>query len=131
MVCFNFPSDILVAASGGSGWEGEAAREGGGEWERDDDDDVFYDGGAREPEPGAAERCVGCPERTRAQFLCGSDNRTYSSLCRLDLHNCVRRGSRPVRLACRGFCPCARPHRRPRPHARPHHADAVRTLTHL
>lgn len=46
--------------------------------------------------------------RARASFLCGSDNRTYSSLCRLDLHNCVRRAARPVRLACRGFCPCAR-----------------------
>ncbi|KAJ8733070.1 hypothetical protein PYW08_001368 [Mythimna loreyi] len=120
--------DILVAASGGGGWEGEA-REGGGDWERDDsDDDVFYDAGAREPEPDLdaddAKRCVGCPGRTRAQFLCGSDNRTYSSLCRLDLHNCVRRGARPVRLACRGFCPCARPRRRPRPHPRPHHSDA-------
>ncbi|XP_049694650.2 proteoglycan Cow isoform X1 [Helicoverpa armigera] len=107
--------DILVAASGGGGGgggDGEA-----GEWERDDDDDVFYD--ARDAEPGLdaddAKRCVGCPGRARAQFLCGSDNRTYSSLCRLDLHNCVRRPARPVRLACRGFCPCRRRARRPPP----------------
>ncbi|KAM3957839.1 LOW QUALITY PROTEIN: proteoglycan Cow [Aphomia sociella] len=83
-------------------------------WGRDDDDDVFYDGSARldadpDPDPDDTEpdRCVGCP--VRARFLCGSDNRTYSSLCRLDLHNCVRRPARPVRPACRGFCPCARP----------------------
>ncbi|CAB3239632.1 unnamed protein product [Arctia plantaginis] len=99
--------DIIVAAGAvGGAWDGAE-----GEWERTDaeDDDVFYDGGARE-----AEGCVGCPARARAQFLCGSDNRTYSSLCRLDLHNCVRRGARPVRLACRGFCPCPRrAHRRP------------------
>lgn len=41
--------------------------------------------------------------------MCGSDNRTYSSLCRLDLHNCVRRPRRPVTLSCRGFCPCPPP----------------------
>lgn len=52
-------------------------------------------------------RCVGCGGAARAAFLCGSDNRTYSSLCRLDLHNCVHRALPPVRLACRGFCPCA------------------------
>ncbi|XP_075971942.1 proteoglycan Cow [Anticarsia gemmatalis] len=132
--------DIIVAAGGGGGggawdaadaeWERGAAERAADERaaehaaehaERDaDDDDVFYDAGAREPEPAPdadeAARCVGCPARARASFLCGSDNRTYSSLCRLDLHNCVRRGARPVRLACRGFCPCARrPHRRARP----------------
>ncbi|CAG9795115.1 unnamed protein product [Diatraea saccharalis] len=90
-------------------------------WGRDDDDDVFYEGvagsdsGTRldtsaetEQDSSAGSRCVGCPARGRAEFLCGSDNRTYSSLCRLDLHNCVRRTIRPVRLACRGFCPCVR-----------------------
>lgn len=52
---------------------------------------------------------MGCGRRRGGgadTFLCGSDNRTYSSLCRLDLHNCVRRPRRPVALACRGFCPC-------------------------
>ncbi|CAH0703085.1 unnamed protein product [Spodoptera exigua] len=98
--------DTLVAASSsGAAWEEDA---------RDDtDDDVFYDTAAHDtdadPDLDAddAKRCVGCGAGARAQFLCGSDNRTYSSLCRLDLHNCVRRAARPVRLACRGFCPCA------------------------
>ncbi|KAF9799100.1 hypothetical protein SFRURICE_008610 [Spodoptera frugiperda] len=107
--------DVLVAASSAGGaWEGDA-RDAGGDWERDDnsDDDVFYDTSAHDADVDPdldtedAKRCVGCGGRARAQFLCGSDNRTYSSLCRLDLHNCVRRGARPVRLACRGFCPCA------------------------
>ncbi|KAJ0178574.1 hypothetical protein K1T71_005349 [Dendrolimus kikuchii] len=94
--------DVLVAAST-SMWDAP--------WGRDDDEDVFYEGGDVEgPKAGAGaeagERCVGCGARGRGEFLCGSDNRTYSSLCRLDLHNCVRRPLRPVRLACRGFCPC-------------------------
>ncbi|CAG4938438.1 unnamed protein product [Parnassius apollo] len=64
------------------------------------------------------ERCVGCGgaaagSGTGAQFVCGSDNRTYSSLCRLALHNCVRRQAKPVRLACRGFCPCRALHSAP------------------
>lgn len=37
-------------------------------------------------------------------FLCGSDNRTYSSPCRLEYHNCIHHTS--VRIACKGFCPC-------------------------
>ncbi|XP_072940136.1 proteoglycan Cow [Epargyreus clarus] len=91
--------DVIVAAAAGS-------------WERGDDEDVFYEARPDERAPAAAppavaDRCVGCGGAARAQFLCGSDNRTYSSLCRLDLHNCVRRAQPPVRLACRGFCPCA------------------------
>ncbi|XP_030035723.2 proteoglycan Cow isoform X2 [Manduca sexta] len=101
--------DVIVTAST-SAWEAPARD--------DDEEDVFYDSGAREPpaEPPAElpaeprpDRCVGCGARSRGQFLCGSDNRTYSSLCRLDLHNCVHRARRPVTLACRGFCPCAAP----------------------
>ncbi|CAH0605666.1 unnamed protein product [Chrysodeixis includens] len=129
--------DIIVAASSGSGavWEREPETR-GSEWERDgDDDDVFYDASARDDadtdlDADDAKRCVGCGPATGggggaagASFLCGSDNRTYSSLCRLDLHNCVRRGARPVRLACRGFCPCRRPRRRPRPHRQDAHND--------
>ncbi|XP_047984449.1 LOW QUALITY PROTEIN: proteoglycan Cow [Leguminivora glycinivorella] len=83
----------------------EAARE----------DDVFYESSAPAGGGGGGgggdrdrDRCVGCGSVPRAQFLCGSDNRTYSSLCRLDLHNCVRRPAPPVALACRGFCPCRR-----------------------
>ncbi|XP_022835396.1 proteoglycan Cow [Spodoptera litura] len=118
--------DVIVAAStSGGAWEGE--RDSGQSGRDDNDDDVFYDTSVHDtdvdPDLDAddAKRCVGCGGRARAQFLCGSDNRTYSSLCRLDLHNCVRRGARPVRLACRGFCPCA-PARRARlapPRARP------------
>ncbi|XP_045765272.1 proteoglycan Cow [Maniola jurtina] len=87
-------------------------------WERGDDDDVFYEARADHAEraepaaraaPAAPDRCVGCARAARGAFLCGSDNRTYSSLCRLDLHNCVRRAVPPVRLACRGFCPCRAP----------------------
>ncbi|KAJ2952261.1 hypothetical protein O0L34_g4538 [Tuta absoluta] len=93
---------------------------------RDDDEDVFYD--ETEPEPldkidsndtpddapdanaeNRVDRCVGCGGASRGAFLCGSDNRTYSSLCRLDLHNCVRRPAPPVTMACRGFCPCPAP----------------------
>lgn len=37
-------------------------------------------------------------------FLCGSDNRTYSSLCRLDYHNCIH--ATAIKVACKGFCPC-------------------------
>lgn len=37
-------------------------------------------------------------------FLCGSDNRTYSSLCRLDYHNCIHHST--IRVTCKGFCPC-------------------------
>lgn len=37
-------------------------------------------------------------------FLCGSDNRTYSSPCRLEYHNCIHHTT--VRIACKGFCPC-------------------------
>ncbi|XP_063532885.1 proteoglycan Cow [Cydia strobilella] len=93
--------DVVVNA------DSEAARE----------DDVFYESSAPAPAGGSGsgsggdERCVGCGSVPRAQFLCGSDNRTYSSLCRLDLHNCVRRPAPPVALACRGFCPCR--HRTP------------------
>ncbi|XP_061710702.1 proteoglycan Cow [Cydia pomonella] len=86
--------DVVVNA------DSEAARE----------DDVFYESTAPAGGSGSGgdQRCVGCGSVPRAQFLCGSDNRTYSSLCRLDLHNCVRRPAPPVALACRGFCPCRR-----------------------
>lgn len=97
-----------------------------------DDEDVFYEGGGEGAGGGEGDagggRCVGCGARGRADFLCGSDNRTYSSLCRLDLHNCVRRPLRPVRLVCRGFCPC-RPHRASRPRARRPTDDDVSAST--
>lgn len=47
--------------------------------------------------------CKSCPP-TKPVFLCGSDNKTYSSPCRLNFHNCLH-GSQ-VKVSCKGFCPC-------------------------
>ncbi|XP_052835582.1 proteoglycan Cow isoform X4 [Drosophila gunungcola] len=49
------------------------------------------------------DNCKPCPVAIPT-FLCGADNRTYSSLCRLDYHNCIH--STSIRIACKGFCPC-------------------------
>ncbi|KZC08962.1 Testican-2 [Dufourea novaeangliae] len=48
-------------------------------------------------------KCQECPV-VKPTFLCGSDNRTYSSPCRLEYHNCIHHTS--VRIACKGFCSC-------------------------
>lgn len=64
------------------------------------DDDVFYDSDGGEKEE---ENCKPCPV-VKPTFMCGSDNRTYSSLCRLEYHNCIH-GSL-VKVNCKGFCPC-------------------------
>ncbi|ROT83493.1 Testican-3 protein [Penaeus vannamei] len=53
--------------------------------------------------PFAEKQCPSCPV-VRPVFLCGSDNRTYSSLCRLHYHNCIHEAN--VHVACKGFCPC-------------------------
>lgn len=74
----------------------------------DEDDDVFYDS-EDDPEDEAgddlsdASSCKPCPV-VKPIFLCGSDNRTYSSLCRLDYHNCIHRTG--IKVSCKGFCPC-------------------------
>lgn len=47
--------------------------------------------------------CKPCPV-VSPSFLCGSDNHTYSSYCRLDYHNCIHEAN--VKIACKGFCPC-------------------------
>ncbi|XP_076247969.1 proteoglycan Cow isoform X2 [Calliopsis andreniformis] len=47
--------------------------------------------------------CQECPV-VKPTFLCGSDNRTYSSPCRLQYHNCIHRTS--IVMVCKGFCPC-------------------------
>ena len=47
--------------------------------------------------------CKACPV-VKPIFLCGSDNRTYSSLCRMDYHNCIHGSS--IKVSCKGFCPC-------------------------
>lgn len=48
-------------------------------------------------------KCKTCSSKKQS-FICGSDNRTYSSLCRMDYHNCVHNTA--VKSACKGFCPC-------------------------
>lgn len=76
--------------------------------DEDADDDVFYDT-EDDPEDDNDEdlndsvACKPCPV-VKPIFLCGADNRTYSSLCRLDYHNCIHHTS--IRVACKGFCPC-------------------------
>lgn len=66
----------------------------------DDDDDVFYDSDVVEQDE---DNCKPCPV-VKPTFLCGSDNRTYSSVCRLDYHNCIH--ATLIRQSCKGFCPC-------------------------
>ncbi|XP_068153226.1 proteoglycan Cow isoform X2 [Drosophila tropicalis] len=83
------------------------------------EDDVFYENNIaasdkqqqqQQPAPSAQQdddeeldNCKPCPV-AKPTFLCGADNRTYSSLCRLDYHNCIH--STSIRIACKGFCPC-------------------------
>ncbi|XP_039277860.1 proteoglycan Cow isoform X2 [Nilaparvata lugens] len=74
------------------------------------DEDIFYDSedDSDDDEADSAQdiirtRCTPCPVM-KPTFLCGNDNHTYSSLCRLDYHNCVHRSS--VKVFCKGFCPC-------------------------
>lgn len=50
--------------------------------------------------------CRPCPV-TKPAFYCGTDNSTYSSMCRLQFHNCVHETD--VEVACKGFCPCGSP----------------------
>lgn len=50
-----------------------------------------------------SKACNPCPV-VRPDFICGSDNSTYSSECRLDFHNCVH--STSIQIVCKGFCPC-------------------------
>lgn len=74
----------------------------------DTDDDVFYDT-EDDPDDDTEEdlsdsvACKPCPV-VKPRFICGTDNRTYSSLCRLDYHNCIHHTS--MRVGCKGFCPC-------------------------
>lgn len=48
-------------------------------------------------------KCKTCGN-IKQSFVCGSDNRTYSSACRLDYHNCVHNSI--TKVLCKGFCPC-------------------------
>lgn len=71
------------------------------------EDDVFYD----TEEDVESENdystdaiiCKPCPV-VKPIFLCGADNKTYSSLCRLDYHNCIHHTN--IKVDCKGFCPC-------------------------
>ncbi|KAB7496190.1 Proteoglycan Cow, partial [Armadillidium nasatum] len=56
--------------------------------------------------PFARKQCTPCPV-VRPLFLCGTDNKTYSTLCRLHYHNCLH--DENVQIACKGFCPCKDP----------------------
>lgn len=72
------------------------------------DQDPFYDSDDEDDDEEQNQdvvttRCNPCPV-VKPTFLCGTDNRTYSSLCRLDYHNCIHRTS--IKVACKGFCPC-------------------------
>ncbi|XP_053208571.1 proteoglycan Cow-like isoform X2 [Panonychus citri] len=50
--------------------------------------------------------CRPCPV-IKPSFYCGTDNSTYSSMCRLQFHNCVHHTD--IEVACKGFCPCGSP----------------------
>ncbi|XP_044011138.1 proteoglycan Cow isoform X1 [Aphidius gifuensis] len=67
-----------------------------------DNDDAFFDS-EDDDEDQDESKCQECPV-VKPNFLCGIDNRTYSSPCRLDYHNCIHHTS--VHIACIGFCPC-------------------------
>lgn len=75
--------------------------------DEDEDDDVFYD--SEDLQDNVSEEneestmCKPCAV-IKPTFICSSDNKTYSSLCRLDYHNCIHRTN--IRFACKGFCPC-------------------------
>lgn len=47
--------------------------------------------------------CIPCPV-LKPEFVCGSDNHTYSSVCRMEFRNCMHKVS--VTVSCKGFCPC-------------------------
>lgn len=48
-------------------------------------------------------QCPSCPIG-RGHLLCGSNNITYSSMCRLEFHNCIHNSN--VKFSCFGYCPC-------------------------
>ncbi|KAG0423348.1 hypothetical protein HPB47_000864 [Ixodes persulcatus] len=62
----------------------------------DDDEDQYLD-------DSEEAKCPPCSV-FKADYICGTDNQTYSSECRLQYHNCRQRTS--VQISCKGFCPC-------------------------
>nr|CAD7443048.1 unnamed protein product [Timema bartmani] len=86
----------------------EEAKRKAAESAEDEEDDVFYDTeddqeDDQDDSSDTVSRCTPCPV-VKPTFLCGTDNRTYSSLCRLDYHNCIHQTA--IRVSCKGFCPC-------------------------
>ncbi|XP_011502703.1 PREDICTED: testican-3 [Ceratosolen solmsi marchali] len=65
-------------------------------------DDAFFDSEDDDDDQDET-KCQQCPV-SNPVFFCGSDNRTYSSICRLEYHNCIHRSN--VRINCMNFCPC-------------------------
>ncbi|XP_042901447.1 proteoglycan Cow [Parasteatoda tepidariorum] len=66
---------------------------------------LFWEKGEKE-DPVPSENpnpCIPCPV-LKPDFVCGSDNHTYSSVCRLEFRNCMHKVS--VKVNCKGFCPC-------------------------
>ncbi|KFM76800.1 hypothetical protein X975_21642, partial [Stegodyphus mimosarum] len=69
-------------------------------------DEVFWEKEENEKEDSNYESqnpCIPCPV-LKPEFVCGSDNHTYSSVCRLEFRNCMHKAS--VTVNCKGFCPC-------------------------
>lgn len=66
-------------------------------WERSDDS------GKSSSEQDSPNPCIPCPV-VKPDFVCGSDNHTYSSVCRMEFRNCMHKAS--VTVSCKGFCPC-------------------------
>lgn len=58
---------------------------------------------------GKIIKCPSCPF-SHGQMICGTDNVTYSSMCRIEFHNCIHESR--VRFACFGFCPCSQAYHR-------------------
>jgi len=83
----------------------------------DDEDDDEYEEDIEEKstysksDDNALKQCTPCPV-VRPEFICGADNATYSSKCRLDFHNCVHRSD--IRMECSGFCPCIKSAKKPK-----------------
>ncbi|XP_018321809.1 proteoglycan Cow [Agrilus planipennis] len=98
--------DIIIPKS--SAFTDEVNKRHQGSRDDDFDDDIFYD---TEDDPdddsdedsNDASTCKPCPV-VKPTFLCGVDNRTYSSLCRLEYHNCIHQTA--IKVVCKGFCPC-------------------------
>ncbi|XP_054719313.1 proteoglycan Cow-like [Uloborus diversus] len=70
-------------------------------------DEVFWEKGEENEKDNSEDEtqnpCIPCPV-LKPEFVCGSDNHTYSSVCRMEFRNCMHKAS--VIVSCKGFCPC-------------------------